>query len=138
MKKIKTSNLDEEILANFGFTSESLNEMYDVLNQTNDIIKDYSDNSAGFPDTMRKKISNLKMQADGLFLEFNELYLLTSSLIEKFKKIKLNEKIKIEQKEVEVIIKRKKQLKKNITKLIQNTENFIKNLKTYEKKQPII
>ena len=138
MKKIKVNNLDEEILANFGFTSESLNEMYDVLNQTNDIIKNYSDNSAGFPDIMRKKISNIKMQADELFLEFNELYMLTSNLIEKFKKIKLNEKIKIEQKEVEAIIKKKKQLKKSITKLIQNTENFIKNLKTYEKKQPII
>ena len=138
MKKMKITNFDEEVLANFGFTPESLNEMYDVLSQTNDIIEKYSSNSAAFSDAMRKKISSIKMNADKLFLEFNELYMLTSDLIEKFKKVKLNEKINIEQKEVDVILKKKKKLKKEITQLIQDSEKFIKTLKTYDKKQPII
>ncbi len=138
MKKIKISSFDEEILANFGFTPESLNEMYDVLTQTNEIIEKYSSNSAAFPDQMRKKISGIKMEADNLFLEFNELYMLTSDLIEKYKKVKLNEKAVIEEKEVNKILKFKKKLKKRIAKLIQNTEKFITSLKNYEKKQPII
>jgi len=138
MKKIKITNFDEEILINFGFTPESLNEMYDVLNQTNDIIEKYSNNSAGFPDSMRKKISSIKMEADELFLEFNPSNQILLDLIEKYKKIKLNEKINIDEKEVNKILKTKKQLKKRINKLIQNTENFIKSLKTYERKQPIV
>ncbi len=138
MKKIKISSFDEEILANFGFTPESLNEMYDVLSQTNDIIEDYADDSAGFTDKMRTEIGNLKMTADNLFLDFNNLYMMTSDLIEKFKKLKLKQKIIIRKKEVDAILKKKKQLKKEILQLIQDTEDFIKRLKKTEKKQPLI
>ena len=45
MKKIKISGFDEEILANFGFAPEALNEMYDVLDQTKKVIMDYLSNS---------------------------------------------------------------------------------------------
>jgi ElaB/YqjD/DUF883 family membrane-anchored ribosome-binding protein len=138
MKKIKISSFDEEVLANFGFTPESLNEMYDVLSQTSEIIEAYAKDSAEFTDEMRNKIGDLKMTADTLFLDFNNLYMMTSDLIEKFKKLKLKQDVKIHKKEVNLILTKKKKLKKQIMQLIEDTEQFIKKLKKIEKQQPLI
>ena len=137
MKKIKISGFDEEVLANFGFTPESLNEMYDVLDQTKKIIETYLANSARYNTKLRKRISDLDSTADRLFLEFNELYMLTSGLIERFKKIKLEQKTEIEEQEVNEILKRKKQLRAQIMQLIQDTEQFIEKLKK-SKEMPIM
>ena len=87
MKKIKISGFDEEILANFGFAPEALNEMYDVLDQTKKVIMDYFPNAPSYPSPLRKKIAELDIEADSLFLEFNELYMMTSELIENYKKL---------------------------------------------------
>ena len=137
MKKIKISGFDEEILANFGFAPEALNEMYDVLDQTKKVIEDYLSNAPRFPTALRKKIAELDTEADLLFLEFNELYMMTSELIENYKKIKLRKKTEIEERKVNEILKRKKLLRKRIMKLINETTKFIEELKTQNKKLPI-
>ncbi|NYZ79686.1 hypothetical protein H0N95_00375, partial [Candidatus Micrarchaeota archaeon] len=61
-------------LKELGFSPEVLNELYDAITQTKQIIETYYESSSRFPSSMRDRVGLLMIESDLLLLAFNDLY----------------------------------------------------------------
>jgi hypothetical protein len=130
--------VSEMSLKELGFSPEILNELYDAITQTKQIIDTYYDSSSRFPSSMRDNVGRLMIEADLLLLAFNDLYVTASGMMEKLKrKYLLKQKVKRNKKEEEQFLRQLEFLKLRVKKLIQETEGYVREVKNYHKKHPL-
>ncbi len=135
MKRLEASTV---MIKKIGFSNEILNELYDALNQSREILRKYSEMSSSFPSSIRNKISSLSMQSDLLLLQFNELYLHVASIIEKVRKSKVTgRKVTIKPKERKMAKEKLEFLKVNVSAFIREVEELIKSIRDYYKYPPL-
>ncbi|MEM0372754.1 MAG: hypothetical protein QXO69_02885 [archaeon] len=131
-------NINKISLKEFSFSPEVLNELYDAITQTKEIIGTYYDSSSRFPSSMRDEIGGLMIESDLLLLAFNELYVTASEMIEKLKKKKLlRQRVAVSRKENEKFLQQLEFLKVRVKKLIRDTEDYVRKVKDYHRIQPL-
>ncbi len=126
------------ILKKIGVSIQAINEAYDALTQSRDIILKYYALSSNYPPEMRKEINGLVIESDLLILEFNSLYLEFSELVEGLKQAYVSKKsptkvIKEKKKTIERFLK----LRKRLSKLIKKAEKTIKKVREYQEYPPL-
>jgi hypothetical protein len=131
----KMKDLTDELVANFtiknfDYSPDSLNELYDALNSTRDLITGYYESASGLPPSLRETIANMHLESDLLFLKFNELYVRSNGIIYKAKKKYLSkEEVQIEKSEVKDFLETFKRTRKRLKTLIFEMTEFLQKLR---------
>lgn len=136
-KIIEGVEISQLSLQELGFSPEILNELYDALNQTKEVIGTYYESSSRFPTRMRDEIGKIMVESDMLILAFNDIYVTASDLIEKLKKKQLGQRVVISKKEKQLMLQQLEVLKMRVRKLIQNAEEYVREVKKYHNNQPL-
>lgn len=136
-KDSKLMKLTDEMLANFcienyDYNPDSLNELYDSLQSTRDLIRHYMESSGGLPPDFRKEIADIAFDSDSLFLTYNQLYVNSNGIVYKAKKkYLLKEEVEIEKEELEEFLSKFKKARKDLKRLIQRTKDFVDRVRVY-------
>lgn len=135
--------LSKELIANFcvetfDYSPDSLNELYDALQATRELIRRYMETTSSFSGELRREIIELSLDADILYMTFNELYIESNGIIYQAKRqCLLGEPVKLGEKEVENFLKMFKKARKDLRFLIQRIKSYIEKVRNFPGPTPI-
>ena len=119
---------DKIFLENFKFLPSSLDVINNSLRNTCEIIHNYLE-TIHASDELREKIFRLSMEADILCLDVNELYTRCTALTAAVKrKCLLDEKINIQSKEADEMLKKFEDTRQKILILISKTREYVQKI----------
>ncbi|GEM_PF-6765675 len=130
MKELTDELVSNFMVKNFDYSPDSLNELYDALNSTRDLVAVYYESASGLPPSLRESIAVMHLESDSIYLKFNELYVRSNGIVYKAKKKFVSkEEVQIEQAEVKDFLETFKNTRKRLKVLIADMQQFIEKLK---------
>lgn len=139
----RLKEISKDLIINFciemlDYSPDSLNELYDSLQATKELIHRYVETTSSFSGELRREIIALAFDADILYMTFNELYIESNGIIYQVKRqCLLEEPVKLEKKVVEDFLRKFKKARKELRTLVQRTRAYIEKVKTFPGPMPI-
>jgi phage-related tail protein len=129
--------LDKICVKEFDYSPDTLNELYDSLEHCHTLIHYYLDTTSTFSENMREAIATISKDADLLYLDMDELFIISGDFINVAKReYYLKEKVKADKKKVRDFQDKLEKTRNGLAKLIVGIRVYIE--KVHEASHAII